>query len=319
MKGCLTLDIEKSIDTTIYDMAIIGSGPAGMTAGLYAARAGLNVVIFERIAAGGQLGDSEHIDNYPGFPDGMDGFELADAMKRQCDRFGVKEIGEEVISVELEENPKVLNTAFSSYQAKTVVIASGARPRRLGVELEEELQGKGVSYCATCDGNFFRDKDVMVTGGGNTAAMDVIYLARICRKIYLVHRRDKLRATTVYHKNIEALSNVETIWHAVPSKLIAQEGRLAGVRINYLQTGETEDIECEGLFIAVGTQPNTEFLNGALELDESGYIIADETGETSIPGVFVAGDVRTKLLRQVATATADGANAAEMAEQFLVS
>lgn len=313
------MDIQPTVHGTEYDMAVIGSGPAGMTAGLYAARAGLNVVIFERIAPGGQLGDAEHIDNYPGFPEGMEGYELAEAMRQQCLRFGANEIGEEVMSVDLSSDLKRIETSFGEYHAHTVVIATGARPRRLGLALEEELQGKGVSYCATCDGNFFRDKEVMVTGGGNTAAMDAIYLARMCKKVYLVHRRDKLRATAVYHKSITELENVEPIWHAVPEKLIAQEGALAGVRIKYLKTDEYEDIECSGLFIAVGTEPNTEFLGGALELDEAGYIVAGENCATSIPGVFVAGDVRTKTLRQVATAIADGAYAAEMAAEYLVS
>ena len=179
------------------DVAVIGAGPAGLTAGLYAARAGLEAVVFERIAPGGQLAQTEHMENYPGFPDGTNGFELAFSMKQQADRFGVRNVGEEVLSVDFTQNPKVLKTAFNEYRANSVIIATGARPRKLGLELEEELQGRGVSYCATCDGNFFRDKTVMVVGGGNTAAGDAIYLSRICKKVYLVHRRDKLRATAM--------------------------------------------------------------------------------------------------------------------------
>ena len=301
----------------VIDVAVIGAGPAGLTAGLYAARAGLNVVLFERISPGGQLAQTEHMENYPGFPEGTGGFELAFAMKQQADRFGASNVGEEVVSVDFTQNPKVLTTAFNEYRAKSVIIATGARPRKLGLELEEDLQGRGVSYCATCDGNFFRDKEVMVVGGGNTAAGDAIYLSRICRKVYLVHRRDKLRATAVYHKRLEDLPNLEFVWDATPRKLVAEDGALAGVRVEMLKTGELRDIPCAGLFVAVGTQPNTEFLDGALELDETGYIVAGESGETAVPGVYAAGDVRTKGLRQVVTAVADGAVCAEEAAEFL--
>uniref|UniRef100_UPI0022E720C4 NAD(P)/FAD-dependent oxidoreductase n=1 Tax=Eggerthella sinensis TaxID=242230 RepID=UPI0022E720C4 len=191
--------------------------------GLYAARAGLNAVLFERIAPGGQLAQTEHMENYPGFPEGTNGFELAFSMKQQADRFGVNNVGEEVVGVDFTQNPKVLTTAFNEYRAKSVIIATGARPRKLGLELEDDLQGRGVSYCATCDGNFFRDKEVMVVGGGNTAAGDAIYLSRICKKVYLVHRRDKLRATAIYHKRLEDLPNLEFVWNAVPRKLVADE------------------------------------------------------------------------------------------------
>lgn len=299
------------------DVAVIGAGPAGLTAGLYAARAGLDAVVFERIAPGGQLAQTEHMENYPGFPEGTGGFELAFSMKQQADRFGARNVGEEVTSVDFTQNPKLLTTAFGEYRAKSVIIATGARPRKLGLELEEELQGRGVSYCATCDGNFFRDKEVMVVGGGNTAVGDAIYLSRICKKVYLVHRRDKLRATAIYHKRLEDLPNVEFVWNAVPRKLVADEGALAGVRIEMLETGEERDIAVNGLFVAVGTEPNTEFLDDALTLDETGYIVADETGTTEVPGVYAAGDVRTKVLRQVVTAVADGALCAEEAAEYL--
>lgn len=301
----------------VIDVAVIGAGPAGLTAGLYAARAGLEAVLFERIAPGGQLAQTEHMENYPGFPDGSNGFELAFAMKQHADRFGVNHVGEEVSSVDFTQNPKVLRTAFGEYRAKSVIIATGARPRKLGLDLEEELQGRGVSYCATCDGSFFRGKSVMVVGGGNTAAADAIYLSRICEKVYLVHRRDKLRATAIYHKRLEDLPNVEFVWNAVPRKLVADEGALAGVRIEMLETGKERDIAVNGLFVAVGTEPNTEFLDDALALDETGYIVADETGATEVPGVYAAGDVRTKALRQVVTAVADGALCAEEAAEYL--
>lgn len=313
------MDIEKSFHNEVFDIAVIGAGPAGLTAGLYAARAGLSVVVFERIAPGGQLANSEHIDNYPGFPEGMDGFDLADAMRLQCLRFGVETVGEEVMNVDVNNEIKLLETSFAQYRTKSVIIATGTRPRKLGLELEEELQGKGISYCATCDGNFFKDKEVMVTGGGNTAAMDVIYLSRICKKVYLVHRRGELRASKVYHDTINSLENVEQLWHSVPTKLIAKGGTLAGVRITHIQTNEEEDVECSGLFVAVGTEPNTDFLHASVEMDQFNYIIAGEDCKTSIPGVFAAGDVRTKMLRQVVTATSDGAIAAETAAEYIVS
>ncbi len=307
----------KAEDADIIDVAIIGSGPAGLSAGLYAARAGLNAVMFERISAGGQLAQTEHMENYPGFPEGTNGFELAFAMKQQADRFGARTVGEEVVSVDFTQEPKVLSTAFGEYRAKSVIVATGARPRKLGLELEEELQGRGVSYCATCDGNFFRGKTVMVVGGGNTAVGDAIYLSRICEKVYLVHRRDKLRATAIYHQRLEELPNVELVWNAVPRKLVADQGALAEVCLEILPTGEKRSVEVSGLFVAVGTQPNTEFLGDALTMDDRGYIVADESGVTNVDGVYVAGDVRTKFLHQVVTAVADGAVCAEKAAEFL--
>ena len=300
------------------DVAVIGAGPAGLTAGLYAARAGLEAVVFERIAPGGQLAQTEHMENYPGFPDGTNGFELAFSMKQQADRFGVRNVGEEVLSVDFTQNPKVLKTAFNEYRANSVIIATGARPRKLGLELEEELQGRGVSYCATCDGNFFRDKTVMVVGGGNTAAGDAIYLSRICKKVYLVHRRDKLRATAIYHKRLEDLPNLEFVWNAVPRKLVADEGALAGVRVEMLETGEERDIAVDGLFVAVGRVPDTALFAGQVRLEEHGYVDADETTRTNLPGVFAVGDLRSKPLRQIVTAASDGAVASHFIEEYLM-
>ena len=303
--------------TETLDVAIIGAGPAGLTAGLYAARAGLRAAVFERLSPGGQLAQTERIDNYPGFAQGAGGFELAWSMKEQAERFGVRVINEEVTALDVAAAPKTLATPAGAYRAASVIVATGARPRKLGVPGEAELTGRGVSYCATCDGNFFRDKEVMVVGGGNTAAGDAIYLSRICKKVYLVHRRDKLRATAIYHKRLEDLPNLEFVWNAVPRKLVADEGKLAGVRLEMLETGEERDIAVDGLFVAVGTEPNTEFLAGALTTDETGYIVAGESGETEVPGVYVAGDVRTKFLRQVVTAVADGALCAEEAAEYL--
>lgn len=311
------MEMENQIN--VYDVAVIGSGPAGMTAALYASRAGLSVALFERITPGGQLGQTEHIENYPGFPDGINGFDLAFAMKQQADRFGTHNIGEEILSVDFEATPKLLKTGFAEYSAKSVIIATGAKPRRLGVELEEDLQGRGLSYCATCDGNFFRDRDVVIVGGGNTAVADAIYMARIARKVYVVHRRDALRATAIYHRMLEETENVEFIWNSGIKELLAKDGMLGGVLVEHVESGDISEVNCSGLFVAVGTVPNTEFLGGALELDPTGYIVAGESGETGIPGVFAAGDVRVKPLRQVATAIADGANTAEAAAEYLAS
>lgn len=303
--------------TEPIDVAIIGAGPAGMTAALYAARAGFQAVMFERIAPGGQLATTEHVENYPGFPDGTLGFELAWAMKRQADNFGAQTVNEEVTAVDLATSPKKLTTAFGNYEAKAVIVASGARPRKLGIELEDELRGKGVSYCATCDGNFFRGKTVAVVGGGNTAVADALYLSRICEKVYLIHRRDTLRATQIYNLRLQQAPNIEVLWNTQVVKLLADQGRLAGIKVENTVEARTTELPCEGLFIAVGNVPNTEFLGSAVQLDEGGYIVADESGRTNIPAVFAVGDVRTKMLRQITTAVADGSLAAEFAAEYL--
>lgn len=306
-------------ELTIYDVAVIGSGPAGMTAALYAARAGLRVAFFERLVAGGQLGETEKIDNYPGFPEGIGGFELAFSMKQQAERFAAEPIDEEVTAVDLDVSPKRITTLSNTYEAKSVIVASGARPRKLGLENDDALAGKGISYCATCDGNFFRGKTVLVIGGGNTAVADALYLSRICEEVVVVYRRDTLRATAVYHDMLTGIENVRFEWNSVVRKAHAAEGKLAAVTIENVKTGDLKDVACEGMFVAIGTIPNTEFLDGALDLDETGYIIAGESGATTIPGVFVAGDVRTKALRQVATAISDGANTAEAAAEFVAA
>ncbi len=303
----------------VYDLAVIGAGPAGLSCGLYAARAGLSVAVFERISPGGQLAQTERIENYPGFANGTGGFELAWAMKEQADNFGVRTVNEEATSVDFAGPRKTLSTAFGTYAARAVVVASGARPRKLGLAREDELAGRGVSYCATCDGNFFRGKTVAVVGGGNTAAADALYLSRICEKVYLVHRRDSLRATAVYHDRLAALPNVEFVWNSEVRELDEAEGALSGIVVEDVETNARRTLNVAGLFVAIGTAPNTEFLGGALETDDSGYIVADETGKTTIPGVFAAGDVRTKFLRQVVTAVSDGATCAEEAAEYLAA
>lgn len=314
----MTESHDKATAPDVVDIAIIGAGPAGLTAGLYAARAGLSAVVFERLSPGGQLAQTDQLENYPGFPEGTEGFQLAYAMKQQADNFGVKTLSEEVTAVDFTATPKVLTTPFGMHFARTVVVATGARPRKLGVANEEELTGRGVSYCATCDGNFFRGKTVAVVGGGNTAAADALYLARVCEKVYLVHRRDQLRATAVYHQRLADLPNVEFVWNSTVSALEANEaGALARVVVRDKNSGEERSLDVSGLFVAVGTLPNTEFLQGALKLDQTGYIVADETGATSVEEVWAAGDVRTKQLRQVVTAVSDGAVCAEQAAEHL--
>lgn len=300
-----------------FDVIIIGAGPAGLTAGLYAARAGLSVAVFERISPGGQLAQTAEVENYPGFPNGAEGWQLAFDMQQQALNFGVKIITEEVQSVDFSADAKAVVTPAAAYAAKSVIVATGAHHRELGLAGEHELAGKGVSYCAMCDGNFFRGKDVVVVGGGNTAVGDAMYLSRICNKVYLVHRRDKLRATAVYNDRLAALGNVEFVWNSVPEQILSEDGKVSGLRVKNNQTDEVRDIACAAVFVAVGNAPSTAFLNGALELDAAGYIVADESGKTSVPGVFAAGDVRTKALRQVVTAVADGALAAENAAEFI--
>lgn len=300
-----------------YDIAVVGSGPAGMTAALYAARAGLDTVLFERLTPGGQLAETEKIENYPGFPEGTGGFDLAFSMRQQAVRFGVECIDEEVTSVDFSGKERVLETPFRKAGATSVIVATGARPRKMDLENNSELEGRGISYCATCDGNFFRGKDVVVIGGGNTAAADAIYLSRICETVTVVYRRDKLRATKVYHDALEGIENVRFEWDSVVESAHSEDGRLSGVTVRNVKTGQTKDIACSGMFVAIGLVPNSEFLGGALELDKGGYVVADESGRTAIPGVFVAGDVRTKALRQVATAVGDGANVAEAAAEYV--
>lgn len=301
----------------ILDVAVIGAGPAGLAAGLYAARAGLSVTVFERVSPGGQLAQTERMENYPGFPGGTGGFELAWGMLEQAESFGVRIVSEEVVAVDFSGEVKELSTAFSHVRARAVIVASGARPKKLGLAREDELSGHGVSYCATCDGNFFRGKSVAVVGGGDTAAADALYLSRICEKVYLVHRRDELRAQAVYRERLREIPQIEFVWSAEARKLDERDGALAGVEVELLRTHEMRTLPVSGLFVAVGTTPNTEFLKGALSLDEAGYIVAGETGATSVAGVWAAGDVRTKSLRQVVTAVSDGAVCATQAADYL--
>ena len=271
----------------VYDMLVVGGGPGGYTAALYAARSGLDTVVLEKLSAGGQMALTEQIDNYPGFEDGIDGFSLAEKMQKQAERFGARSEYAEVLRMDLTAVPKLVETSEGIFLGKTVVLATGANPRTLGV-----------------------------VGGGNSAAADALLLSRVAKKVILVHRRDTLRATKIYHEPLAQAENVEFRWNSVVSALLSGD-RLTGVRLRDTVTGEESVVDCDGVFVSVGRQPATALAVGQLALDGGGYIVAGETTETSIPGVYAVGDVRMKPLRQVVTAVADGAMAVHMAEKYI--
>ena len=300
----------------IYDMIIVGGGLGGYTAALYAARAGVDTIVLEKLSAGGQMALTHQIDNYPGFEDGIDGFTLAEKMQKQAERFGAKSEYAEVIRMDLKSSPKMVETHEGTFFGKTVVLATGATPKELGVAQEAELVGRGVAYCAACDGMFYRGKTAVVVGGGNSAAADALLLSRIAKKVILVHRRDTLRATKIYHEPLMNAENVAFRWNSVVAELL-HEDKLTGVCLRDVNTGEESIVECDGVFVSVGRKPATDLVKDQLKLDRSGYVVAGETTETNIPGVYAVGDMRTKLLRQVVTAVADGAMAVHMAEEFL--
>ena len=300
----------------VYDMLIIGGGPGGYTAALYAARAELSVAVLEKLSAGGQMALTTQIDNYPGFEEGVDGFDLAAKMQQQAERFGAVTEYAEVYTADLAANPKVINTSEGEYFGRTVVIATGANPRELGLPNEQSLVGRGVAYCAACDGMFYKGKTVVVVGGGNSAAADALLLSRVAKKVIVVHRRDTLRATKIYHQPLMNAQNVEFCWNSTVKEILHGE-KVSGVVLKDVNTGEEKQIDCDGVFVSIGRKPATELVAGQISLDAGGYIVADETTKTEIGGVFAVGDVRTKLLRQVVTAVADGAVAAHMAEEYL--
>lgn len=301
----------------LYDMIVVGGGPGGYTAGLYAARAGLKVAVLEKLSAGGQMALTNQVDNYPGFEDGIDGFTLGEKMEAQAHRFGAETILAEVDALELEGTVKKLSTSEGEFYTRTLVLATGANPRKLGIRQEDALVGRGVNYCAACDGMRYRGKTVVVVGGGNSAAADAMVLSRIAKKVIVIHRRDTLRATKVYHEPLMQAANVEFIWNSAVKELL-HEGTLTGLRVENLLTGQMQDISCDGLFVSIGRAPATALVEGKLKL-ENGYIVADETTKTSVPGVFAVGDVRTKAVRQIVTAVSDGAVAAHYAEEYLAN
>ena len=307
---------EANITEHIYDMIVVGGGPGGYTAALYAARAGLDTVVLEKLSAGGQMALTEQIDNYPGFEDGIDGFSLGEKMKRGTERFGVETKLTEVLSLDLSGTVKKAATSEGPLFARTIVVATGAGPRELGIESEQELIGKGVNYCAACDGMFYKNKTVVIAGGGNTAAADALILSRICKKVIVVHRRDTLRATKIYHEPLMKAENVEFRWDSEIIELLHDE-KVIGIRLRNVKTGEETTLACDGVFVSIGRKPSSELVKDQVEVDPAGYIIADESTRTNIPGVFAVGDVRTKALRQVVTAVADGATAVHYAEEYL--
>lgn len=300
----------------IYDMIIIGGGPAGYTAALYASRAGFKTLLIEKLSAGGQMTLTGDIDNYPGFEEGIDGFTLGMKMQQGAERFGAKTEYADVTSVDFSGNIKKVSSAGKDFYGKTIVIAAGANPRELGLPNERKFMGKGVHYCAHCDGRFYKGKTVIVVGGGNSAAADALYLSRLAEKVYVVHRRDKLRATKIYHEPLMRADNVEFIWNSTVSELIA-DSRVNGVKIKNTDTEKVINVDCDGIFVSIGRKPATEFLVGKIQLDEYGYIAADESTRTNIPGIYAVGDIRTKALRQVVTAVSDGAVAVHFAEKYL--
>ena len=305
------------------EVLVVGAGPAGLAAGIYASRAGLETVILEEAGVGGQLASIDDLENYPGFAEGVNGFEVAFSLKEQAERFGARLVSDKAVGLAVAD--AVDGARFTvqglqgSYRARSVIVATGAKPVPLPVSGAEDLVGKGVSYCATCDGNFFRGKDVMVVGGGDSAAADAVYLSRIARTVHLVHRRDELRASPWYSNRLRELGNLVIHWNSVVAGVLQDEGRVSGARLKHVATGLETKLAVQGIFVAIGAKPDSSWLSGAVKLDESGYVVAQEGGATSVPGVFAAGDVRTTLLRQVVTAVSDGALAAESAASFLAS
>lgn len=300
---------------TSYDVAVIGGGPGGYTAAMYCARSGLSVVVLEKLSPGGQMATTGQVDNYPGFEAGIDGFELGEKMQKGAERFGAETAFVNVKSVELRGDVKRITTSKGEIEAKAVVLATGASPRELGLPKEKELRGRGVAYCATCDGMAYRGKTVVVVGGGNSAAAEALYLAKICKKVYLIHRRDSLRASKIYMGPLKD-SDIEFVWNSQVAE-IESDKKVTGVRVK-ASDGSEQTISCDGVFVAVGRIPDTGLFERQVDLDSRGYIVADETTRTNIPGVFAVGDVRTKPLRQIVTAAADGAVASHFIEEYLV-
>lgn len=304
------------MENNTYDVIIIGGGPGGYTAALYAARANLTTLVLEKFSPGGQMATTDIVENYPGFVEGIGGFELGMQMKQGAERFGVKTKLAEVKSVELSGNPKLVHTSKATFEAKAVILATGAFPRELGLSNEQMLRGRGVSYCATCDGAFYRGKTVVIVGGGNTAVADAIFLAKICEKVYLVHRRDELRASKTYMEALEKTENIEFLWSSEVVEILAEQF-VTGVKVKNKRDDSVKEVACDGIFVAIGNIPNTDVIKGQVELDEVGYVLADETTRTNISGVFAVGDMRQKPLRQIVTAVADGAVAAKYAEEYI--
>lgn len=298
-----------------YDVAVIGGGPGGYTAALYCARSGYSVIVLEKLSPGGQMATTGQVDNYPGFDEGIDGFELGEKMQKGAERFGVETAFVNVTEAKLDGDVKKITTSKGEIEARAVVLATGASPRELGLAEEKMLRGRGVAYCATCDGMMYKGKTVVVVGGGNSAAADALYLSKICKKVYLVHRRDSLRASKIY---LEPLKNsgIEFVWNSRVTEIL-HDKKVSGVIVAN-NDGTVKEIACDGVFAAIGRVPDTSLFKGQVEMDKQGYLVADETTRTNLPGVFAVGDARTKPLRQIVTAAADGAVASHYIEEYLV-
>ncbi len=300
----------------LYEIVIIGGGPAGLTAGIYGSRSKRDTLIIEKLLPGGQVGLTDLVENYPGFPEGINGPDLVKRMEEQAKRFGAEILTDEIIDISLAGDIKEIVGRSNVYKAKTVIIASGAEPRKLGVPGEKEFTGKGVSYCATCDGAFFEGQEIAVVGGGDTAVQEAIYLTQFAKKVTIIHRRDKLRASKILQERAFKNDKIEFLWDSVVTEIIGDK-RVEKIKVKNVKTQEESIIEKSGIFIYIGLVPNTDYLKGKIKLSEDGYIITDENMKTDIEGVYAAGDIRKKNLRQIVTAVADGAQAAMSAVEYL--
>lgn len=301
----------------IYDVIVIGSGPAGLSAAIYGQRAGLSMVAMEAsYVSGGQVQNTNEVDNYPGLP-GISGMELAERFRKHAESMGTEFVRAKVTDITEEEGLKIVRTEDKTYKTRTIILALGAKHRMLGIPGEEKLAGMGVSYCATCDGAFFRNKTVAVIGGGDVAVEDAIFLARGCKRVYLIHRRDEFRAASILQKKLRELENVTLKMDCVVDEILGDE-QVEAVRLHNVKTNQEETYEVDGVFVAVGIQPNSQDFENLVAVDGGGYVIAGEDTKTSVPGIFAAGDVRTKMLRQIITATADGANAIAAVQEYLL-
>lgn len=302
----------------IEKLVIIGSGPAGLTAAIYAARGGLDPLVIAGREAGGQLMLTTDVDDFPGFESGIQGPELMNSIRRQAERFKTRFINEDVVSVDLKTNPFIIKTEASTLSTKALIIATGASAMWLGFESEQRLRGKGVSACAVCDGFFFKGKNVIVVGGGDTAMREVAYLSKLCKKVTVVHRRSELRAQVALQELVKSKANVDFIWNSEIEEVLGQE-KVTGVKLKNIQNGEITQLEIDGVFIAIGHKPNTDFLKGQIELDEKGYLVVKKETQTSVEGIFAAGDVSDYHYRQAVTAAGAGCKAIFDAEEYLES